>query len=403
MASCSIRRRKDGTRYIVIRYKPHKAGMEYYAPYEFPQTWSDNTALKRAAKVAEQFSEDCRAGKIAPKRKRPGQEGAELRETDTLRGYANNVFLPLLSLRASRYTLNNYKGYLKNHVFPVMGDKPIASVQSANITALLLEMQGKGYKVATCIKVYAILQGIFGAAFDDETIEKNPMHRVKRPRPTASEGIQGSPPAYTAPEVREIIEAAEELPIKWRAMFRLFCETGCRRGEALGLKWADVNAERGTLSFVRSLGYTEENGFFEKPPKNGRGRTVFPSPVLFQLLEELRQEQVGEIGEGFPGIVPHSGPEDYVFQTDCRGVPMLPATVTRKFARFGQTHGFNNLHPHKLRHSFASIANENGADIAAIAASLGHTNPATTMRIYTHTNNEAVKRAGAAVLGAIDK
>ena len=53
-----------------------------------------------------------------------------------------------------------------------------------------------------------------------------------------------------------------------------------------------------------------------------------------------------------------------------------------------------NLHPHKLRHSFASIAITNGADIASVSEKLGHSDKAVTLRMYTHADKESIKRAG---------
>ncbi len=399
MATCTVLSRKTGERYIKIRCKPHRGGQEFTKVFDFPQTWGNETALKRAAKVAEEFEADCKAGKVKPKRNR--QEVEEPKDTRTLKGYAENVYLPQL-VRASKYTLDNYERYLKNQVFPILGQLPLDEITPAQIKALLLDMQGKGYKVATCVKVYTILQGVFGLAFDEEVLTVNPMHRVKRPKPTAEEGIKTAPPAYTAEEVKAIMDAAEALPVKWRTLFLLLCETGCRRGEALGLKWGNIEQEAGTVSFVRSLGYTDKDGFFEKPPKNGRGRTVYVSPQLLKLFDDLRQEQEAETGDGFPGIKPHSGNNDFVFQTDARGGAIRPDTVTRKLESFGSNHGFKGLHPHKLRHTFASVAIENGADIPSTAAILGHANPATTMRIYTHTNPEAMKRTGSIFLDALE-
>ena len=403
MATCTVLRRKSGERYIKIRCKPHRNGPEFTKNYDFPQTWSDSTALKRAQKVAAQFAEECKAGRIRPQRitSKAWKEAAAPAETRTVKGYAEKVFLPRLTLKASLYTVDSYKRVFKNHIFPAFGAMNIDSITPAQITALLLDLQGKGYKVSSCEKVYTVLQGLFSLALENEAIFSDPMQRVKRPKPTAAEEIQDAPPAYTAEEIKAIIAAADSLPVKWRTLFYTLCETGCRRGEALGLRWSDIDTETGTVSFNQALGYTDETGFFTKPPKNRRPRTVYTSPALSGLFNQLRQEQEEEIGPRFPGILPHSGPADYVFQKDPTGAPVRPDYVTRKFARFGESFGFDNLHPHKLRHSFASIATENGADIAAVSAVLGHTNPATTMRIYTHSNPEAVRRAGSLVHGAI--
>ena len=60
---------------------------------------------------------------------------------------------------------------------------------------------------------------------------------------------------------------------------------------------------------------------------------------------------------------------------------------------FARKYGVQGLHPHKLRHSFASIAITNGADIASVSEKLGHTDKAVTLRMYTHADQESIKRA----------
>lgn len=61
--------------------------------------------------------------------------------------------------------------------------------------------------------------------------------------------------------------------------------------------------------------------------------------------------------------------------------------------KFGERYGINDLHPHKLRHSFASVAITSGADIASVSEKLGHSDKAVTLRMYTHADAECMKRA----------
>ena len=56
--------------------------------------------------------------------------------------------------------------------------------------------------------------------------------------------------------------------------------------------------------------------------------------------------------------------------------------------------GIQHPHPHKLRHSFASIAITNGADVPSVSEMLGHSDKAVTLRMYTHANEESIRRAG---------
>lgn len=72
---------------------------------------------------------------------------------------------------------------------------------------------------------------------------------------------------------------------------------------------------------------------------------------------------------------------------------MHPQTPGRYMSKFAEKYGVNHLRPHKLRHSFASIAITNGADIASISEKLGHADKSTTLRLYTHADQESMRRA----------
>ena len=73
---------------------------------------------------------------------------------------------------------------------------------------------------------------------------------------------------------------------------------------------------------------------------------------------------------------------------------MHPQTPTRFFQRFSKRYGIEDFHPHKLRHTFASIAITNGADVASVSEKLGHSDKAVTLRMYTHADQESIKKAG---------
>lgn len=72
---------------------------------------------------------------------------------------------------------------------------------------------------------------------------------------------------------------------------------------------------------------------------------------------------------------------------------MHPQSPTRYFKKFDKKYGIADFHPHKLRHT-ALIAITEGADVASVSARLGHSNIAVTLRMYTHANEESIRRAG---------
>ena len=98
-------------------------------------------------------------------------------------------------------------------------------------------------------------------------------------------------------------------------------------------------------------------------------------------LKELRSQQAVQ------------GISAFVFTQDDSYEPMHPQSPTRYMARFSRRYNVEHLHPHKLRHSFASVAITNGADIASVSEKLGHADKSTTLRLYTHADQESMKRA----------
>ena len=80
---------------------------------------------------------------------------------------------------------------------------------------------------------------------------------------------------------------------------------------------------------------------------------------------------------------------------------MHPQSPTRYFKKFGKKYGIPNFHPHLLRHSSASVAITNGADVVSVSERLGHSDTAVTLRMYAHANEESIRRAGQTVRDAL--
>ena len=99
------------------------------------------------------------------------------------------------------------------------------------------------------------------------------------------------------------------------------------------------------------------------------------------LLRALRSEQAAQ------------AISSYVFTQDGSPEPMHPQSPTRYLKKFAKRYNVPDLHPHKLRHTFASIAITSGADVASVSEKLGHSDKAVTLRMYTHADQESMKRA----------
>lgn len=255
------------------------------------------------------------------------------------------------------------------------------AITSAELSAFLLSVQAQGKSVATCVKLYTILNLIFKMAYMADLVPRNPMDKVARPKPRKDESRDTIVEAFTAEELRYIIDCLEREPLKWRVLVLLMIDTGIRHGECCGLQWKYVDFQNSTITIAGNLCYTQGAGVYLDTPKNGKTRTIDVDPAVMELMKKLRMENSGQ-------AISH-----FVFTQDNSSEPMHPQSPTRYMARFAKRHGIENMHPHKLRHSFANVAITNGADIASISEKLGHSDKSTTLRLYTHADQDSMKRA----------
>ena len=390
----SVRRyeTKDGRAYYLIRVRRGREKSALSRRWYVPDGWSQRAIDRELAKVSAEFERQVQAGEVISrneKRLQAAQEAAEAAKIVTLRQYGEKVFMPAKTLTATENTRSSYQGNLNRWIYPALGDMKLPEITSAQISALLLDMQAQGRANATAVKVYTILKSLFKMAYLADMIDRNPMDKVERPRPRKDELKPAEAEAYTSGEVRAILECLEGEPLKWRAFIHLLIDTGVRRGEALGIQWEDVDFKDKTVFIHRNLCYTPERGIYLDTPKNGHSRVVDLGGDTLELLKQLRGEQP----EGAA----------FVFTQDGSVEPMHPTSPTHYFRKFAQKNGIVGFHPHKLRHTFASVAITAGADVASVSEALGHSDTAVTLRMYTHANEESRRRASQIFRDAIKK
>ena len=359
-----------------------------------PEGWSQKAIDRELASVAAEFERQCNAGEAisrAEKREKAAQEAAEAARILTLKQYGERVFMTAKSVTMSENGRSSYLSCLDKKVYPILGDLKMPEITPAQVTALLLDIQATGKAHATVIKVYTVLHSLFKMAYMGDMIDRNPMDKVERPKPRKGEVKAETPAAYTAEEVGNLFAALDAEPLKWRALVHLLIDTGIRRGECCALKWENIDFKSGEITIAGNLCYTSEKGIYMDSPKNGRKRTVYAGDDTIVLLRQLRTEQAGKAISA------------YVFTKEGSPAPMHPQSPTRYLKRLSNRCGLPDLHPHKLRHTFASVAITNGADVASVSEALGHSDKAVTLRMYTHANAESVSKAAQIMREAVKK
>ena len=391
--SIKLMETKDGQRYFLIRVYRGKGLSQYQTRLYWKDTWSEKTAHREALKAEAAFLLKCRSGEVLNREQEREKEKAaqaEAAKLKTVRQYAESIYMPTKTATVAEKTRANYRFFLDRYILPALGDFLLNEVTPAMINKLILDFQKAGYSHSSTMKIYVVLNGIFESAFLDDTIPMNPMLKVKRPMPRKDEKQPDeNAKAYSISELQTILKCLENEPLKWRAYVSLMADTGARKGEICGLYWKDVDFAAGTITIRRNLQYTKAAGVYETTTKTGKTRIVDVGEDVLALLSKLRAQQAA------------SCLSKYVFTTDGSIAPMHPTSPTHYFRHFGKRYGIADFHPHKLRHTSASLAIINGADIVSVSQRLGHSNVSTTLKVYSHANEESIRRAGQIVRDAL--
>ena len=363
-------------------------GEHYSKRWYPPDGMSKRKADKEVMTAAVQFEVDCKSGKIQ-NRHQKNHLSAKL--NPTLREYGEQIFMPAKSVTMSENSRASFQSYLNNRIYPALGDYRMQEVTPTHIMQFLLTLQQEGLAHATVEKNYVILNLIFKMAFFSDLIKSNPMDKVPHPKRRKSETRRSEIEAYTADELIYILNCLSQEPLKWRALVTLLAVTGIRRGECCGLQWEYVDFKHNEITIARTINYTSDKGIYEDTPKNGKARTIPVDAAAMELLKQWRQEQSQHAISRF------------VFTQEDSAEPMHPQSPEHYLKKFARKYGIKDLHPHKLRHTFASVAITNGADIASISEILGHCDKSVTLKMYTHADKESMKRAGNVFWDALKK
>ncbi|MGH8990638.1 MAG: tyrosine-type recombinase/integrase [Acidimicrobiia bacterium] len=201
---------------------------------------------------------------------------------------------------------------------------------------------------------------------------------------------------WTAEEVRKFLDVTAEHRLG--PLFALTAMTGMRRGEVLGLQWADVDLDDQMVTVRRArvaVGYEVATG----TPKSGEGRRIDLDDRTVTALKgwrRLQREERLRVGAEWVD-------SSYVF-TDEFGKAMHPHSVAGYFDRAVRESGLPSLNFHGLRHSHATVLLRAGVPVRVVAERLGHADPAMTLRVYQHVvpgmQRDAAARAAEIVFGS---
>lgn len=245
---------------------------------------------------------------------------------------------------------------------------------------------GKPLSGATAHSVYITLKAVLQEAVRDEYLLKNPCADLKAP---AIDTAEKEPlTAQQAAEFRALLDAAEPRPTL--VAFRLMLFAGLRRGEVLALRWADFDQDSGEISVRRTL--ITSTMEFKNGTKTDAGlRTIPLDAGTVDYLKRFRATQTKKL------IALGKNVQESCICADANTRCMHPENLSRSLRRFAKTNGFPSITPHILRHTYCTLLFAVGTDLKTAQTLMGHNDPATTLRIYTHYVKDKGNQAAAAV------
>ena len=287
-----------------------------------------------------------------------------------------------LQVRASSY--KTYQGFIDNHIKPALGEIPLEKLTSMDIQRLykhLLESgrmectesrnKPKGLSVKTVRNINQMISSALNCAVEQHLIPANPTKSCALPKLEKKE-MKILPPE----SLGTFFEEARRSGVF--ELYYIDLATGLRRGELLGLKWSDIDLDKGIIHVRRQV--LRQNGKVVEAPLKTKNsyRNIAIGADAIKVLKGMEQK------------------DEYVFPSPFGG-PMSPDSVLHMLQRVLKRAGLERIRFHDLRHTLSVLALQNGVDVKTLSAMLGHYSAGFTLDTYAHVTTSMQKQAANAV------
>jgi integrase len=303
-------------------------------------------------------------------------------------------------------TLSNYDNMYSRYVAKTFGNTRIDNLKRSDVKRFYNKLIDEyGYSVRTVDCIHTILHQVLNFGVDDEYLRYNPSDNAMKELKRTHNNTKNKKRALTIPE-QLAFEDFLKLQTRFKRFYPIYITmlyTGMRVGEAIGLRWCDIDYENNTISVNHTISYNKiMNGdsfqSIVSTPKTKAG--VREIPMLPQVREalEIEKEYQNEIGvECKCKIGDYS---DFVFLNTSGNIQRAEDLnrVLRDITKiYNEKYAVDDIllphmNNHILRHTFATRLCESGMNIKTIQYILGHSNIAVTMDIYTDVTEDFKKK-----------
>ena len=280
-------------------------------------------------------------------------------------------------------TADSYHRGIESHVIPRIGEIKLKELTSRDIQKLYKDLQENGrlrkskkqqsgLSNATVRGIHMMLHNALDRAVKERLILRNPTEDCIIPK------IQKQEMKILHPEdMKAYLEAANKRGVL--PMFYLELVTGIRKGELTALLWSDLDEERRTISVSKqAVGDRNRNVTISRPKTENSVRKI---SIPESAVELLRQEH-------------EKHPENpWMFPSPKTGEMYHPDSIAKLHEKILKDTGLEHIRFHDLRHTFATMALQNGVDVKTVSSMLGHYDAGFTLRTYTHATRQMQEQA----------
>lgn len=301
-------------------------------------------------------------------------------------GFRDPTFKELASL-----WLENYKTTVKPSTFENVRSKVEKMTEEH-----FKEMKLKKITVAYCQRVVielsktyvlynhylSVINRIFKYAVLMDILDSNPFDKVIKPK---SRQVQRKGNFLTKEELKEFLKLAQTATLSYFfPLVHLMSYTGLRQGEALALKWSDIDFENKKITVNKTAARIKEKQTLQTPKTKNSKRVISIDPTTLSILKSWKKDQIKiyfKNGKHF------EGDNNFIF-TNQRGDWVHIHNFIPYFKRFVTDHKLKPITPHGLRHTHASLLFSAGVEPKNISDRLGHSTVQITLDLYTHITEE---------------
>jgi integrase len=281
-----------------------------------------------------------------------------------------------LSHARGRVRATTYKGYeclIRCYVLPALGEVRLSELSPLHIQRLYSSLltPERNLSAGTVLNLHLVLTQALGQAVRWGILDKNPAKGAQPPRPVRPEPVVVDP-AMASRIVAALQGSAVELP------GTMAISTGMRRGEILGLRWADLGPDLRHAQVRRTL-HTTGRGLAFSEPKTRRSRRAVALPEIVRPpLDRAREEQAlrRSNAKAWQDL-------DLVIDRGDGG-PLHPDTLSSRWRLFLRRSGLPHIRFHDLRHAHATLMLLQGVHPKVVSERLGHASVGITLDIYSH-------------------